>query len=166
MFWFSGYRPFSMPAVLISGGVVSASPVCVHNLIWGRPGAVISPLPYRITLCTPGPHTHRTHTPAPRTAPRRPVARVTGENTSIKWRRTSHRLGTRDAAPTADTTMKIDWDKVDYPELVLSRFPSRRSVVFGTKGVVSASQPLAVEAGLEILRKGGNAGTSMNLCPS
>lgn len=54
--------------------------------------------------------------------------------------------------------MKIDWDKVDHPELVLSRFPSRRSVVFGTKGVVSASQPLAVEAGLEILRKGGNAG--------
>lgn len=53
--------------------------------------------------------------------------------------------------------MKINWDKVDYPEPVLSRFPSRRSVVFGTKGVVSASQPLAVEAGLEILRKGGNA---------
>ena len=61
--------------------------------------------------------------------------------------------------------MKIDWDKVDYPELVLSRFPSRRSVVFGTKGVVSASQPLAVEAGLEILRKGGNAGTSMSPYP-
>ena len=54
--------------------------------------------------------------------------------------------------------MKIDWDKVDYPEPALSRFPSRRSVIFGTKGVVSASQPLAVEAGLEILRKGGNAG--------
>lgn len=54
--------------------------------------------------------------------------------------------------------MKIDWDKVDYPEPALSRFPSRRSVVFGTKGVVAASQPLAVEAGLEILRKGGNAG--------
>ena len=54
--------------------------------------------------------------------------------------------------------MKINWDKVDYPEPVLQRFPSRRSVVFGTKGVVAASQPLAVEAGLEILRKGGNAG--------
>jgi gamma-glutamyltranspeptidase / glutathione hydrolase len=54
--------------------------------------------------------------------------------------------------------MKIDWGKVDYPEPALSRFPSRRSVVFSTKGVVSASQPLAVEAGLEILRKGGNAG--------
>ncbi|KAF9569880.1 gamma-glutamyltranspeptidase [Agrocybe pediades] len=51
----------------------------------------------------------------------------------------------------------IDWSKVDNPELVLERFPSRRSVVFGTKGVVSSSQPLATEAGLEILRKGGNA---------
>ncbi|KZV75492.1 gamma-glutamyltranspeptidase [Peniophora sp. CONT] len=51
----------------------------------------------------------------------------------------------------------LDWDKVDKPELILQRFPSRRSVVYGTKGIVSASQPLAVEAGLEILRKGGNA---------
>ncbi|KAI0067789.1 gamma-glutamyltranspeptidase [Artomyces pyxidatus] len=51
----------------------------------------------------------------------------------------------------------IDWSKIDQPELVLQRFPSRRSVVYGTKGVVSSSQPLATEAGLEILRKGGNA---------
>ncbi|KAH9944125.1 gamma-glutamyltranspeptidase [Epithele typhae] len=41
--------------------------------------------------------------------------------------------------------MKIDWPKVDQPDVVFSRFASRRSV------------PLAVEAGLEILRKGGNA---------
>lgn len=54
--------------------------------------------------------------------------------------------------------MKIDWDKVNYPEPAFDRFASRRSVVFGRKGIVSASQPLAVEAGLEILRKGGNAG--------
>ncbi|KAI0800964.1 gamma-glutamyltranspeptidase [Fomes fomentarius] len=53
--------------------------------------------------------------------------------------------------------MKIDWTKVEQPELVFSRFPSRRSVVYGSKGIVAASQPLAVEAGLEILRKGGNA---------
>lgn len=53
---------------------------------------------------------------------------------------------------------QIDWTKIDQPELVLQRFPSRRSQVYGTKGVVAASQPLAVEAGLEILRKGGNAG--------
>ena len=56
--------------------------------------------------------------------------------------------------------MKIDWDKVDHPEPAFERFSSRRSVVFGAKGIVSASQPLAVEAGLEILRKGGNAGKS------
>jgi gamma-glutamyltranspeptidase/glutathione hydrolase len=54
--------------------------------------------------------------------------------------------------------IQIDWSKVDQPELVLTRFPSRRSVVYGTKGIVSSSQPLATEAGLEILRKGGNAG--------
>lgn len=54
--------------------------------------------------------------------------------------------------------VQIDWAKVDQPELTPGRFPSRRSVVYGTKGVVSSSQPLATEAGLEILRKGGNAG--------
>ena len=56
--------------------------------------------------------------------------------------------------------MKIDWDKVDHPQLEFQPFASRRSVIFSTKGVVAASQPLAVEAGLEILRKGGNAGMS------
>lgn len=56
--------------------------------------------------------------------------------------------------------IKIDWSKVDQPDLVLTRFPSRRSVVYGTKGIVASSQPLATEAGLEILRKGGNAGMS------
>lgn len=54
--------------------------------------------------------------------------------------------------------VKIDWSKVAKPPTVLARFPSRRSVVYGTKGIVSSSQPLATEAGLEILRKGGNAG--------
>jgi hypothetical protein len=54
--------------------------------------------------------------------------------------------------------IQIDWDKIANPEPVLTRFASRRSVVYSTKGIVAASQPLAVEAGLEILRKGGNAG--------
>ncbi|KAF8269311.1 gamma-glutamyltranspeptidase [Lactarius quietus] len=58
---------------------------------------------------------------------------------------------------TSSSKVKIDWSKVDNPELVFQRFPSRRSVVYGTKGVVSSSQPLAAEAGLEVLRKGGNA---------
>lgn len=36
-------------------------------------------------------------------------------------------------------------------------FASRRSPVYATRGMVASSQPLATEAGLEILRKGGNA---------
>ena len=54
--------------------------------------------------------------------------------------------------------INIDWTKVDQPDIVLQRFASRRSQVYGTKGIVSSSQPLATAAGLEILRKGGNAG--------
>ncbi|EPT03997.1 hypothetical protein FOMPIDRAFT_98772 [Fomitopsis schrenkii] len=53
--------------------------------------------------------------------------------------------------------MKVDWTKVNQPDIVFQRFANRRSQVYGTKGMVAASQPLAVEAGLEILRKGGNA---------
>jgi gamma-glutamyltranspeptidase / glutathione hydrolase len=37
------------------------------------------------------------------------------------------------------------------------RYPSRRSVVMTTRGVVAASQPLAAQAGLRILMAGGNA---------
>jgi gamma-glutamyltranspeptidase/glutathione hydrolase len=39
----------------------------------------------------------------------------------------------------------------------LDRFTSRRSTVYGRNGLVATSQPLAAEAGLEILRMGGNA---------
>ena len=38
-----------------------------------------------------------------------------------------------------------------------SYFDSRRSPFYALNGIVSTSQPLAAEAGLEILRKGGNA---------
>lgn len=37
------------------------------------------------------------------------------------------------------------------------RYPSRRNVVYGRKGMVATSQPLAAQAGLDILKKGGNA---------
>lgn len=36
-------------------------------------------------------------------------------------------------------------------------FPSRRSVVHSTKGIVACTQPLAAKCGIEILQKGGNA---------
>ena len=39
----------------------------------------------------------------------------------------------------------------------LDRFGSRRSTVYAPKGVVATSQPLAAEAGVSMLREGGNA---------
>jgi len=39
----------------------------------------------------------------------------------------------------------------------LDRFDSRRSTVYAPQGVVATSQPLAAEAGVSILRDGGNA---------
>lgn len=74
----------------------------------------------------------------------------------------------------------IDWEKIAQPYTPFQQYPSRRSVVYGTKGgsgsftgvifskrwdvgMVACSQPLAAQAGLEILRKGGNAGKSLPL---
>ena len=45
----------------------------------------------------------------------------------------------------------MNFDPLYYP------YPSRRSVVFANRGMVATSQPLAAQAGLEILKKGGNA---------
>ena len=39
----------------------------------------------------------------------------------------------------------------------IDAFGSRRSTVYGANGVVATSQPLAAEAGLQLLRDGGNA---------
>ncbi|KAB3534391.1 gamma-glutamyltransferase family protein [Alkaliphilus pronyensis] len=36
-------------------------------------------------------------------------------------------------------------------------YPSQRTVVYGKKGMVATSQPLAAQAGLEIIKRGGNA---------
>ncbi|WP_188207694.1 gamma-glutamyltransferase family protein [Alkalibacillus aidingensis] len=45
----------------------------------------------------------------------------------------------------------VKYDALDYP------YASRRNVVYGRKGMVATSQPLAAQAGLDILKKGGNA---------
>ena len=42
-------------------------------------------------------------------------------------------------------------------DLIASPFPSRRSSILSANGVVATSQPLAAQAGLEVLRDGGNA---------
>ncbi len=39
----------------------------------------------------------------------------------------------------------------------LDRFTSRRSTVYASEGIVATSQPLAAEAGRDLLRDGGNA---------
>jgi gamma-glutamyltranspeptidase / glutathione hydrolase len=43
------------------------------------------------------------------------------------------------------------------------KFPSRRSVVHSTKGIVACVQPLAAKCGVQILEAGGNAAVSKNL---
>ena len=45
----------------------------------------------------------------------------------------------------------MNFDPLFYP------YPSRRSVVFSRLGMVATSQPLAAQAGLEIMKRGGNA---------
>jgi gamma-glutamyltranspeptidase / glutathione hydrolase len=45
----------------------------------------------------------------------------------------------------------VNFDPHEYP------YPSKRNVVYGQKGMVATSQPLAAEAGIEIMKKGGNA---------
>jgi gamma-glutamyltranspeptidase/glutathione hydrolase len=45
---------------------------------------------------------------------------------------------------------------MNYDSLVY-RYPSRRNVVYAKKGMVATGQPMAAQAGLEILQKGGNA---------
>ncbi len=47
--------------------------------------------------------------------------------------------------------MSRDFDPLHYP------YPSRRSLVYARNGMVATSQPLAAQAGLEAIKKGGNA---------
>ena len=44
-----------------------------------------------------------------------------------------------------------------HPDPPWNQFPSRRSVVHSTGGMVACTQPLAAEAGQRILKQGGNA---------
>ena len=45
----------------------------------------------------------------------------------------------------------MDYDALSY------RYTSNRNVIYGRKGMIATGQPLAAQAGLEILKKGGNA---------
>ncbi len=47
--------------------------------------------------------------------------------------------------------MAFGFDPLKY------NYPSRRSVIYGKKGMVCTSQPLAAQAGLDMIKKGGNA---------
>ena len=45
----------------------------------------------------------------------------------------------------------LDFDALNYP------YASRRNVVYAKRGMVATSQPLAAQAGLQVLQSGGNA---------
>ena len=45
--------------------------------------------------------------------------------------------------------MSFKFDALKYS------YASRRSLVYGRRGMVSTSQPLAAQAGLDIIKKGG-----------
>jgi gamma-glutamyltranspeptidase/glutathione hydrolase len=46
---------------------------------------------------------------------------------------------------------------MNYYDSSVYSYPSRRNVVYAKKGMVATGQPMAAQAGLEILQKGGNA---------
>lgn len=54
--------------------------------------------------------------------------------------------------------MPLDTTSLHTPQAAeFTRFPSRRSVVHSTKGIVACTQPLAAKCGLQVLQAGGNA---------
>ncbi len=50
----------------------------------------------------------------------------------------------------------MEVERLHYDSLIY-RYASRRNVVYAKKGMVATGQPMAAQAGLEILRAGGNA---------
>ena len=50
--------------------------------------------------------------------------------------------------------MRLDMEALPYAG---APYPSMRHPVFGARGMIATSQPLAAQAGLAILRRGGNA---------
>ena len=57
--------------------------------------------------------------------------------------------------------MEITKKEMPAPEFM--RYPSRRSVVYSTHGMVACTQPLAAQAGIRVLREGGNAAVGVLL---
>ena len=47
--------------------------------------------------------------------------------------------------------MKLNYNPLEYT------YPSKRNVIFGKRGMVCTSQPLAAQAGLDVMKEGGNA---------
>ncbi|KIW07467.1 gamma-glutamyltransferase [Verruconis gallopava] len=66
------------------------------------------------------------------------------------------------ASRTIATTMIVNATKAEdvvgkVEDLKFQYFPSRRSVVYSTNGIVTCTEPLAAEAGVRVLKQGGNA---------
>jgi gamma-glutamyltranspeptidase/glutathione hydrolase len=51
-------------------------------------------------------------------------------------------------------------------DMEFMKYPSRRSVVHSTQGMIACTQPLAARCGLKILDMGGNAAVSELLYPT
>jgi hypothetical protein len=60
-------------------------------------------------------------------------------------------------------TMPLNLNSI-YPatDPEFQSFPSRRSVVHSTEGIIACTQPLAARCGLKVLDAGGNAAVSFS----
>ena len=76
------------------------------------------------------------------------------------------RLLSRNFSTSLSKAMPLNLNSV-YPaeEPQFLSFPSRRSVVHSTGGMIACTQPLAARCGLKILDAGGNAAVSLVRTP-